>query len=415
MESETMKKVLIVSSHFPPLNSMAAKRYGYMCKYMEENGFIPYVLTKRERGGGYLNSKLDLEIPIDEEYIYKVGDLGIEYPIKKPFYNMVVYKYKKCNVPSRIIDEESLGWYEKVKSDFDIKNVRNVDIIIGTFPSIENVLIAKYIAQKIHKPYIVEVRDLISDYEENNQRDNKWQRCEVYMEKKLLSKAVGIIAVTDGFSTILKHRYPFQKVRTVYNGWEENAERVESKAAEEYIYYAGGLYEHRVESLELLVDVIRENRLGIKLKIRSVGPEILEEKLKAYVALWDMQNQVEILKAAPEKIVLEEQNGAKINLIASSINASDKALMTTLPGKTFELIRLENPVLAIVDEKSEIAEILAETQKGVATSDKEVIASFIKTDYKRYEGYREEVNKYSRKNQAKELCCFLKNILEERI
>ena len=60
-----MKKVLIVSSHFPPLNSMAAKRYGYMCKYMEENGFIPYVLTKRERGGGYLNSKLDLEIPID--------------------------------------------------------------------------------------------------------------------------------------------------------------------------------------------------------------------------------------------------------------------------------------------------------------------------------------------------------------
>lgn len=96
---------------------------------------------------------------------------------------MVVYKYKKCNVPSRIIDEESLGWYEKVKSDFDIKNVRNVDIVIGTFPSIENVLIAKYIAQKIHKPYIVEVRDLISDYEENNQRDNKWQRREVYMEK----------------------------------------------------------------------------------------------------------------------------------------------------------------------------------------------------------------------------------------
>ena len=415
MESWTMKKVLIVSSHFPPLNSMAAKRYGYMCKYMEENGFIPYVLTKRAREGGYLNSKFDLEIPIEEEHIYKVGDLGIEYPIKKPFYNMVVYKYKKCNVPSRIIDEESLGWYEKVKSDFDIKNVRNVDIVIGTFPSIENVLIAKYIAQKIHKPYIVEVRDLISDYEENNQRDNKWQRREVYMEKKLLSKAAGIIAVTDGFSTILKHRYPFQKVRTVYNGWEENAERVEAKATEEYIYYAGCLYEHRVESLELLMDVIRENKLGIKLKIRSVGPEILEKKLKAYVALWNMQNQVEILKAAPEKIVLEEQNRAKINLIASSIHASDKALMTTLPGKTFELIRLENPVLAIVDEKSEIAEILTEAQKGVATSDKEVIASFIKTDYKRYEGYREEVNKYSRKNQAKELCCFLKNILEERI
>lgn len=79
------EKVLIVSSHFPPLNSMAAKRYGYMCKYMEENGFIPYVLTKRAREGGYLNSKFDLEIPIEEEHIYKVGDLGIEYPIKNHF------------------------------------------------------------------------------------------------------------------------------------------------------------------------------------------------------------------------------------------------------------------------------------------------------------------------------------------
>lgn len=103
---------------------------------------------------------------------------------------MVVYKYKKCNVPSRIIDEESLGWYEKVKSDFDIKNVRNVDIVIGTFPSIENVLIAKYIAQKIHKPYIVEVRDLISDYEENNQRDNNGNVAK-FIWKKVALKGSG--------------------------------------------------------------------------------------------------------------------------------------------------------------------------------------------------------------------------------
>lgn len=47
-----MKKLLIISSHFPPLNTMAAKRYGYMCKYMKKNGYDPYIITTRSRGGG---------------------------------------------------------------------------------------------------------------------------------------------------------------------------------------------------------------------------------------------------------------------------------------------------------------------------------------------------------------------------
>lgn len=70
------------------------------------------------------------------------------------------------------------------------------------------------------------------------------------------------------------------------------------------------------------------------------------------------------IKSCTRKIVLEEQNRAKINLIASSIHASDKALMTTLPGKTFELIRLENPVLAIVDENQKLRRYLRKLKRS---------------------------------------------------
>ena len=38
-----MKKILIVSYYFPPLNAMASKRYGYMCKYFRENGYEPEI------------------------------------------------------------------------------------------------------------------------------------------------------------------------------------------------------------------------------------------------------------------------------------------------------------------------------------------------------------------------------------
>ncbi len=42
-----MRKVLIISYYFPPINMLASKRYGTMCKYLEENGYKPYVLTTR--------------------------------------------------------------------------------------------------------------------------------------------------------------------------------------------------------------------------------------------------------------------------------------------------------------------------------------------------------------------------------
>ena len=42
-----MKKILIVSYYFPPLNLIAAKRYGTMCKYFEEYGFEPYIITTK--------------------------------------------------------------------------------------------------------------------------------------------------------------------------------------------------------------------------------------------------------------------------------------------------------------------------------------------------------------------------------
>ena len=46
-----MKKVLIVSYFFPPLNIIAAKRYGTMSKYFIKNGYEPYVLTTTVKEG----------------------------------------------------------------------------------------------------------------------------------------------------------------------------------------------------------------------------------------------------------------------------------------------------------------------------------------------------------------------------
>ncbi len=405
-----MKKLLIISSHFPPLNTMAAKRYGYMCKYMKKNGYDPYIITTRSRGGGYLNSKLDLEVPISEEKIIRIGDLGINYPCLESEINEVLYKYSTDGVSSRIIEEQSLGWYYKVKKELNINKLKDIDVVLGTFPSIGNVLVARYIAEKLDKPFVVEIRDLISDYNEGYNKNESYQKIELQLENKLLKDASGIVAVTSGFKNVLQERYPSHKMVTVYNGWDNQNKLYEKNIRKDYLYYAGSLYEHRMKSIELLIDTIKEYNLDVNLIIRSIGPEKLEDVLKEYICVNAMQNKVKVLKAASESVVRREQSEAKVNVLFSSLDFNDKSLMTTLPGKLFEMIRLDNPVLAIADKTAEIGEILNKTKKGRIVDDKKEILNFLVDDMTEYEGYHKEVEYYSRENQTKILCEFLDEI-----
>ena len=59
-----------------------------------------------------------------------------------------------------------------------------------------------------------------------------------------------------------------------------------------------------------------------------------------------------MLPPVPENVVKVEQSNAKINLVISSTDSSDKALMTTIPGKVYELINLTPPVLAVTHYSS---------------------------------------------------------------
>jgi len=68
-----MKKVLIVSYYFPPIEVIAAKRFGTMCKYFEENGYKPYVLTTKIDGNLGVDVGRKLELPIDKKQIIQIG------------------------------------------------------------------------------------------------------------------------------------------------------------------------------------------------------------------------------------------------------------------------------------------------------------------------------------------------------
>lgn len=420
-----MKKVLIISYYFPPINMMAAKRYGTMCRYFEKRGYKPYVLTTRCNRVNWLDVKAELECPISEDQIIRIGREDKNSIVKNVGGVHLLNALKSRGYESRTFSFSSIGWYEKVKEEIHLDQFRDIEILIGTFPPMENLFVAYYLSKELRIPYIVDIRDLISDYVET-ENDYKWTaRIDQAVERYILSKAGGIVTVTPGFRDILKKRYPRQKFKVVFNGWDTRSEiskeflsvgeRTLDREIGKYLYYAGSLYLHRLESFTLLIRCIRKanERTVDKFHfvVRSIGPKELDAKAKKIVEQEEMQKYVMVLEAASESIVRAEQKNAYMNVVLSSIHEYDKALMTTIPGKVYELLRENAPVLAIVPKTSDVKRVLEYTQKGIASTNAREIEEYLLEEHKQYKG-NGKISYFTREKQAERLCHFMDSILD---
>lgn len=411
-----MKRVLIVSYHFPPINRVSSRRYGVMCKYLEMFGYEPYIITTNYNRELEWNIYLDLELPVDKRKIIRIGTPKRNCEIENYFWNLVLKCMDLYKIESRTLTRGSIGWYEKVRKNIKLENIKGIDIIIGTYPPMENLYVASYLSRKLKCPYVVDIRDLISDYTETTvgYKNSRWW--DQILERWILRAADGVVTVTPGFRDILKKRYPDKRFKVVFNGWDKRKSvEVEKKAGEKYLYYAGSLYLHRLESFELLVKCLKKINLAVdekyRLIIRSIGPKALDVQAQKIVQKEEMQEQVEILTAVSEDIVRQEQKDACINIVLSTIHEDDEALMTTIPGKIYELLNESAPILAVVPQGSDVEKVLCYTDKGIASTSEEEIVDFILKDYKKYRG-NSRIEYFTRKKQAERLCKFMDKVLE---
>ncbi|GFI15777.1 hypothetical protein IMSAG249_01408 [Lachnospiraceae bacterium] len=410
-----MKKVLIVSYYFPPLNSIAAKRYGTMCKYFKENGYDAYVLTTNIRENVYFGAKKDLNIPIDEKKIFRISQNSSHYGLKIKAMNLMDSFLKRNRIDSRGISIGDFSWYENVKEIINLEKIKDIDIVIGTYGPIGNLYIAKYISGKLGCPYIADIRDLISEWREVPKGHKRCFIIDSVIERWLLSSASGIMVVTKGFKGVFVEKYPNIKTITIFNGWDGILTENPSDIKNKYLYYAGSLYEHRLESFFVLLKALKKinETEEIRLIVRSIGPKDLDNKAKKAIEAMGLKNCVEVLPPATEDIIKKEQSAAYVNIILSSIHEENFEQMITVPGKTYELMHEKPPVLGIASKQSEVAALISYTKKGIVTASENEIVNFVLFNCRKYTG-NSNIVKFSRKYQAKRLCKFMDYILKEK-
>ena len=239
-----MKKVLIVSYCFPPIDMMAARRFGTMCKYFEGNGYKPYILTTKPNGDWGVKARYELELPVDKKQIIQIGTHRTNGNVKNILGAFLIHLLKDCKFSSQTVNAISLGWYEKVKGNINLALLQDIDIIVGTFPVMGDLFVASYLSKKLKCPYIADIRDLISDYPEAAEGCKRAKLLDHVVEKYVLHKASGIVTVTPGYKKVLKKRYPKKKFCVVFNGWDNEKRRFCKNQETKYLYYAGSLYLH---------------------------------------------------------------------------------------------------------------------------------------------------------------------------
>lgn len=405
-----MKKVLIVSYYFPPLNNITARLVSNLASNMEKFGWQPFVLTTESEG--------DLPSLIPEENIIRIGrhcDSGKRYVSEERYRGIPAwlkipyFLYKSLKMEFRSFDRFLFSWVkDSLKQTEKIREI-NPDFILATSYPASSIWLGRILAKKLKKPWVADFRDPMSLY--NQSRFPFVKSIDGLIDKLLVNGASLIVTIGPTLARLMEGFYK-KPVYVIYNGFDANLiQPAEEKPMgnDKIIYYAGRFHSHRLPAVKLLIDCLaRKNDEKIILKIRSLGPKEANEEIADYVKKRNVSSKVQLLEPASPEFVLKEEKAADILAIFENLDRSN-ALEGAMTGKLFEYLPFKAPILAIALPDSDMGLVLRNAAKGCLVSNAEqtdkalediLEGKFSNPDW-------QKVKEYSFQNQAQILCQLL--------
>lgn len=406
-----MRNVLIISYYFPPVNKIAARRYGQMVEFMAENGWVPWVLTKDFSG--------DLPVLIDEAQIirvpYESHKIEKESINNKNKINIIKKLIKMSGFQPSTVDS-TIEWVRYVKRNADniIEKLPTIDVVLSTFGPACAFELGLFFKRQFSCPAILDFRDMAAFIEVNKNVFSVF--FDRFMEKKYVSDYDRLITVSPTLFDILNTNYKDKKTDVIFNGWTETNEKsVHSLKESRYIYYAGRIYPHRIKGLEYLLCSMKKAEKNIKIKIRSISVKWVEEKFLKTVKDLNMERFVEFLEPCDSETAKIESENAYINLIVEDMSTDNYWSKGNMTGKFMQLLPLDPPLLSIARKDNDMGPILKETGRGKLCSTVDEISDFLNSfeeDQDKYKIDIKKLEKYSKRSQAEKLCGIFNELMD---
>lgn len=412
------KKVLIITYYWPPSGGGGVQRWLKFAKYLPQLGWEPLVVSPENPDYPTLDASLlqdiapevtELKVPIWEPYqLFKVVsgkkkhekvNTGILETGKKQSATMRLALWLRGNL---LIPDPRVFWVRPaVKRLSKLIPELKPDVLITTGPPHSVHLIGMKLSRKFGLPWLADFRDPWStiDYLDWFKPSAVARKLQRKLEHEVLTRATAVLTVSENWADELR-QLGARKVHVITNGFDEDdfvAQPALAESTDFVLTHAGIITSFRNPSLlwNVLDQLLAaDEQFASRFRLRLIGT--VDEQVKAEIAsLKNLQTKTEWVGYLPHEEVLKEYRKASLLLLLT--NQSGNAA-GHIPGKLFEYLASEKPVLALGDTLGDVARILKETGAGVvaSASDTEAMRSFFTTDHSNLIHTSDETQKYSR-------------------
>ena len=284
------------------------------------------------------------------------------------------------------------------------------------------------IARERHIPLHVDLRDIDeqvpgAQYQSHRQWwvrpfRNWYRNVNIARRNSIIRKAQTLTCVSPWHEEFLK-KYN-ANTRLIYNGFDENVFFPQDLPSDTFtISYVGRLYEQRMQDPTILMEALQT--LDLPLKVKWYTNDAGQKQIQLLAQQYHVSHYMEYHNYVPPTEVPALLHSSAILLVLT--NRADisgaHGIMTT---KFFEALGVEKPVLCVRSDEECLAQVIKETNAGLAGTNAEEVADFILEKYDEWKtkGFtRQAVDQaqkrlFTRQYQAQQFEQLLLKVIDER-
>lgn len=424
-----MKKVLIITYYWPPAGGPGVQRWLKFVKYLSDFDVEPIVYVPENPHYPMQDVSLKNEIP------KKITVLKA--PIREPYFLANIFSKKKTKeISSGIINTKNPLVLEKmflwIRGNVFIPDARilwvkpsvvyllkylaaeNIDTVITSGPPHSLHLIGLQLQEKLHIKWIADFRDPWTSigYHHKLRLAKFAKKKHERLEAKVLQSA-DLILVTSPTTKKQFEVLTDKPIEVITNGFDVEISKENSLDTKFTISHIGSfLSERNPEFLwRILSQLIKENKDFVEdFELQLAG--VISEEVLISLRFFGIDKNVKNLGYITHKEAILLQQKSQVLLLIEIDSIETRAI---IPGKIFEYMAANRPILAIGPRESDIEEIINSTKTGSFFDyNKEVeLKETILVWYNAYKNKKLFLNPvgveaYSRRNLTERLSLLLK-------
>ena len=423
------KKILIISYYWPPVGGPGVQRWLKFVKYLPDFGIEPHVYVPKNPTYPLLDEKLVADVSKKAIIIKK--------PIFEPYGLAGIFSKKKTQkISSGIIpNKKKQSWVEKmliwVRGNLFVPDARlfwirpsvqflskyiqehQIETVITTGPPHSLHLIGMELKNRHKINWITDFRDpwTTIGYHNKLQLSNWAAKKHKQLEKQVLNSCDQIIVTSPTTKTEFE-ALTSKPISVITNGYD--VESISKKPLDEKFTLAhiGSFLSERNPRIlwKALAELVKENKdFSEKFELKLIGA--VSDSVLETIKEFKLEHFVNHLGYVSHEVALQEQRCSQVLLL---IEIDSEQTNCIIPGKLFEYLVSERPILAIGPEKADFASIIKETNTGTffTYEDKDALKSQIVQYFEAFQSQSLQVHavglqKYSRRALTQELVAIL--------